>query len=52
MATLLKIRDRAVQRFYFRPRFIISKIWSLRSFSEFFRQARMGIQLAQSVYVK
>jgi anaerobic magnesium-protoporphyrin IX monomethyl ester cyclase len=52
MPTLLKIRDRAVQRFYFRPRFIFTKIWGLRSFSEFFRQARMGIQLAQSVYVK
>src|SRR5262249_36521334 len=52
LSTLLKIRDRAVQRFYFRPRFILNKIWSLRSFSEFFRKARMGIQLAQSVYVK
>lgn len=52
LSTLLKIRDRAVQRFYFRPRFILNKIWNLRSFSEFFRKARMGIQLAQSVYVK
>jgi hypothetical protein len=41
-----------VQRFYFRPRFIINEIRSLRSFPEFIRKARMGIQLAQSVYVK
>ena len=52
LATLVKIRDRAVQRFYFRPRFILKELKSLRSFSEFVRKARMGIQLAQSVYVK
>jgi radical SAM superfamily enzyme YgiQ (UPF0313 family) len=49
---LLKIRDEAVRRFYFRPRFILNKAWSTRSLSEFVRKARMGIQLAQSVYVK
>lgn len=52
LPTLLKIRDRAVQRFYFRPKFIFNEIKSLRSISEFVRKARMGIQLAQSVYVK
>ena len=52
LPTLLKIRDRAVQRFYFRPRFIINEIRGLRSVAEFVRKARMGIQLAQSVYVK
>ena len=52
LSMLLKIRDKAVQRFYFRPRFILNEIRGLRSFSEFVRKARMGIQLAQSVYVK
>jgi anaerobic magnesium-protoporphyrin IX monomethyl ester cyclase len=52
LATLLKIRDSAVRRFYFRPRFILHELAGLRSLSEFVRKARMGIQLAQSVYVK
>jgi len=50
--TLLKMRDEAVRRFYFRPRFILKELASLRSASEFVRKARMGMQLAQSVYVK
>lgn len=52
LATMLKIRDSAVRRFYFRPRFILNELAGLRSVSEFVRKARMGIQLAQSVYVK
>lgn len=50
--TMLAMRDLAVRRFYFRPRFIIKELLSLRSASEFIRKARMGMQLAQSVYVK
>jgi radical SAM superfamily enzyme YgiQ (UPF0313 family) len=49
---LLAIRDEAVRRFYFRPRFIMKELLSLRSASEFIRKARMGMQLVQSVYVK
>src|SRR5262249_9053589 len=43
--TLLEIRDEAVRRFYFRPRFIMKELLSLRSASEFIRKARMGMQL-------
>jgi radical SAM superfamily enzyme YgiQ (UPF0313 family) len=50
--TLLAMRDEAVRRFYFRPRFILKELASLRSASEFIRKARMGMQLAHSVYVK
>jgi radical SAM superfamily enzyme YgiQ (UPF0313 family) len=50
--TLLAMRDEAVRRFYFRPRFIFKELLSLRSAAEFVRKARMGMQLAQSVYVK
>lgn len=50
--TLLTMRDEAVRRFYFRPRFILKELRNLRSASEFIRKARMGMQLAQSVYVK
>jgi anaerobic magnesium-protoporphyrin IX monomethyl ester cyclase len=52
LKTLLKVRDEAVRRFYFRPRFILKEVRGLRNLSEFVRKARMGIQLAQSVYVK
>jgi anaerobic magnesium-protoporphyrin IX monomethyl ester cyclase len=52
LRTLLAMRDKAVRRFYFRPRFILNEMKALRSVSEFIRKARMGIQLAQSVYVK
>jgi radical SAM superfamily enzyme YgiQ (UPF0313 family) len=50
--TMLAMRDEAVRRFYFRPRFILKELASLRSASEFVRKARMGMQLAHSVYTK
>jgi len=50
--SMMELRDEAVRRFYFRPRFILKELLSLRSASEFVRKARMGMQLAQSVYVK
>jgi radical SAM superfamily enzyme YgiQ (UPF0313 family) len=49
---LMAMRDEAVRRFYFRPKFIVKELLSLRSASEFIRKARMGMQLAHSVYVK
>lgn len=52
LETLLKIRDKAVRHFYFRPRYLLRQIGKLRSHGEFLRKARMGIQLAQSVYTK
>ncbi|MBI3506686.1 MAG: radical SAM protein [Proteobacteria bacterium] len=52
LKTLLEIRDEAVRRFYFRPKYIIRSIGELRSFGEFVRKARMGMQLALSVYTK
>ena len=50
--TLLSVRDEAIRKFYFRPRYVLRELVNLRSFNEFFRKARMGMQLAQSVYVK
>lgn len=50
--TLLEIRDEAVKRFYFRPRYVLRELFNLGSFTEFQRKARMGMQLAQSVYIK
>ncbi len=50
LATLLALRDEAVRRFYFRPRYILRSIGKLKSPGEFIRKARMGMQLAVSVY--
>ncbi|MBF0353625.1 MAG: cobalamin-dependent protein [Alphaproteobacteria bacterium] len=51
-AALIALRNDAVRRFYFRPRFIMKELLSLRSFKEFQRKASMGLQLLQSVYRK
>jgi anaerobic magnesium-protoporphyrin IX monomethyl ester cyclase len=50
--TLMKIRDEAVRRFYFRPKFVFRQVGSISSLAEFVRKARMGMQLVQSVYSK
>jgi radical SAM superfamily enzyme YgiQ (UPF0313 family) len=52
LETLMSIRNKAVRRFYFRPRYILREFRKLDSFYEFVRKARMGLQLAESVYVK
>jgi hypothetical protein len=52
LETLLAIRDQAVRRFYFRPRYLLKQVGRLTSFGEFVRKARMGMRLAQSVYTK
>ena len=52
LKTLLAIRDKAVRQFYFRPRYIWRSFSELQSFGEFLRKARMGMQLAVSVYTK
>jgi len=49
---LKQIRNHAVQKFYFRPRYIAREMLKLGSFHEFVRKAKMGLQLAESVYVK
>tara|TARA_R110002110_G_scaffold376568_2_gene586616 strand:- start:125346 stop:126866 length:1521 start_codon:yes stop_codon:yes gene_type:complete len=49
---LKKIRNDAVQKFYFRPRYIAREMLKLGSFHEFVRKAKMGLQLAESVYTK
>lgn len=50
--TLIALRDEAVRRFYFRPRYILHQMHALRSPSEFFRKARMGWQLLKSAWQK
>lgn len=49
---LKQIRNEAVRKFYFRPRYVLKELRNLGSFHEFVRKARMGLQLAESVYVK
>ena len=49
---LKKIRNDAVQKFYFRPRYVVRELRKLGSFHEFVRKAKMGLQLAESVYTK
>jgi len=52
LAQMMQIRNEAVRRFYFRPRYIVRELSNLSNFGEFWRKARMGVRLAQSVYVK
>jgi len=52
LATLKKIQKEAMRSYYFRPKYIFRELMKLGSVSEFLRKARMGIQLAESVYVK
>jgi len=49
---LKMVQKEAVRRFYFRRRYILRELKNLGSFHEFIRKARMGLQLAESVYVK
>lgn len=49
---MLEMRNLAIKKFYFRPKFIAKEMLSLRSFGEFIKKAKMGMQLAQSVYTK
>lgn len=49
---LTELRNRAVRRFYFRPRYLWRELRRLTSLPEFLRKGRMGLQLAQSVYTK
>jgi radical SAM superfamily enzyme YgiQ (UPF0313 family) len=52
LAQMMAIRNQAVRRFYFRPRYIYRELTNLSNFREFLRKTRMGFRLAQSVYVK
>jgi radical SAM superfamily enzyme YgiQ (UPF0313 family) len=49
---MMEIRNQAVRRFYFRPKYIYRELSNLSSFREFLRKTRMGLRLAHSVYVK
>src|SRR5262245_8746306 len=49
---MMRIRNEAVRRFYFRPRYIYRELSALTNLREFIRKTRMGLRLAQSVYVK
>ncbi len=52
LGQLLKMRNSAIRRFYFRPRYLVREISNLASFGEFVRKVSMGLRLARSVYVK
>jgi anaerobic magnesium-protoporphyrin IX monomethyl ester cyclase len=49
---MMAIRDKAIRRFYFRPKFLYQQLKAVGSLGEFVRKARMGGQLAFSVYSK
>ena len=49
---MIEMRNLAIRRFYFRPKFIVKEFMALRSINEFIKKAKMGMQLAQSVYTK
>lgn len=44
-AELMQLRDRAIRRFYFRPKVIARELAGLRSVGEFKRKTRMGLSL-------
>jgi anaerobic magnesium-protoporphyrin IX monomethyl ester cyclase len=44
-AELMQLRDDAIRRFYFRPRFIARELAGIRSVSELTRKAKMGLSL-------
>ncbi|MDQ2105348.1 B12-binding domain-containing radical SAM protein [Azospirillum isscasi] len=50
LADMLAIRNDAVRRFYFRPRYIARELKNLATFGEFVRKTRMGLRLLHSVY--
>ncbi len=50
--TMLALRDEAVRRYYFRPKYLLKQLGDVGSLGEFVRKARMGMQLLQSVYSK
>lgn len=47
---LIELRNQAVRRFYFRPRYMLRQLREVGSLWEFVRKARMGGKLLQSVY--
>ena len=42
---LIALRDLAIRKYYFRPKFIIRELLRLKSFGEFQRKGRMGVSL-------
>lgn len=42
---LIELRDMAIRRYYFRPKFILREIGSLTTLNEFKRKSRMGLSL-------
>ena len=42
---LIALRDEAIRRYYFRPKFIARELRNLRTFGEFKRKSRMGLSL-------
>ena len=42
---LIQLRDEAIRRYYFRPKFMLRELKGLTSFGEFKRKSRMGLSL-------
>ena len=49
MKTLIHLRNEAIKRFYFSPRFIMRQVKEIRSYNEFSKKAKMGVQLLKSM---
>lgn len=52
LKTLIELRNAAVRRFYFRPRYLAKQVSDVSSLGEFIRKGAMGAKLFQSVYVR
>lgn len=50
--TLIKIRDEAIRKFYFRPKYLVRSLKKIDSFSELFRKTDMGMHLFLKAFIK
>jgi anaerobic magnesium-protoporphyrin IX monomethyl ester cyclase len=50
--TMIEMRNLAIRKFYFRPKFILKEATRLRSINEFMKKSKMAMQLAQSIYTR
>lgn len=49
---LIAMRDEAIRKFYFRPRYLWRELRKLTSYSEFTRKMQMGLKLFRVVYAR
>lgn len=50
LSELIDLRNEAVRRYYFRPKYIIREVSKIRQWSEFLRKAKVGLRLSFSIF--